>query len=598
MKKLKSAALLTALALTVTAFAACEKKDDEKNGLTDISVSWETANFQDVFKTEYVASDDEAVAPALKGKVLTAYDGYECIPGFYNYMQNGTRYTYSTQNHNPVIAMYKVKEDGSADYRFYNVALGEEILQKTHAADEEFEIKTIGYEVNGDFWVYALRIDISGKESSFTEYYTFEGTRLNGTLKFVDEYDVRDDKGNITSKELSFYVTDSENNVTNYRTDAYTGKLLKNAAAEDAPTGNEFKDFETVYDVEGKKFAYKIDTDGVIAVYEKGSNKISKLADFRGEDDSVNIAMLSNETFLVQISGRTDGEYDYIKVESDKAGKFKLKSYVYDPESGEKTEVKLNYLCMYSINRFAHEEYDNMVKCENLGLFYRIIDKKVDTNLRIAVLKNNLEVCGVIDNYVPNQEDVPYLVSDGVFEVETRGGKCYLDATGKIIGKELSNAQKLNSAFVKTDKAIYNVKTLEKIVDLSADDYSVEIYNENLNGNVVIRKNYVDDRDSELLLITPDSKTPKKLFSEGDVSNYRFDIYGYYYVQKFDSEKGVYTITYYNANGGELFNFTSRYGTIEGSSVYKMTEDTDAYFFRYIDTDENGAEINRYYRCA
>ena len=599
MKKLKLAALLTAFTLSVTAFAACGKKDDKKGGSTDISVSWETANFQDVFKTKYVASDDEATAPALKGNVLSTYDGYEFVSGVYVYEQDGTRYVYSTQNHNPVVAMYKVKDDGSADYRFYNVALGKEILQKALAADEEIEIKTIGHEVTGDFWVYALRIDISGKESSSSEYYTFEGTKLNGTLRLVDEYDVKDDNDRLISKELVFEVSDSEGKVTSYRTNAYTGKLVKNVTEDDKPVGNEFKDFKTDYELEGKNYGYKIDTDGVIAVYEKGSNKIAKLADFRGEYENVNLTILANETFLVQLTGLTDGEYDYIQVDSGKAKKYKLKSYVYDPASGEKTEVKLNYVCMYAINSYAHDDYDNMVKCENLGVFYRIIDKKLDTKARIAVLKNNLEVCGVIDNYVPEQDDVPYLISDGVFEVETSGSsKYYLDATGKIIGKNLTGTSYINSTFVRTDRAIYNVKTLENIIDLSTDEYSIDISETNFNGNVVIKKNYVDGRSSDILLITPESNTPKKLFSEDEVSNYRFDFYGYYYVQQFDSEKGLYTVTYYNADGNEMFSFNSRYGTIEWSSAYQVTENSAAYFFRYIDTDASGAEINRYARCA
>ena len=599
MKKLKLAALLTALTLSVTAFAACGKKDDEKGGSTDISVNWETANFQDVFKTEYVASDGEVAAPALKGTVLSDYDGYEYV-SVSVYDQNDTRYNYSTQNYNPVVVMCSVNDDGSADYRFYNVALGKEVLRKTLAADEEFQIKTIGHEVSGYFWVYALRIDISGKESSSTEYYTFEGTKLNGTLRFAGEYDVRDDEGTLLSKELVFNVFDSEDNVTAYRTDAYTGKLVKNVVEEDKPIGNELKDFDADYELEGEKFGYKVDTDGVIAVYEKGSTKIARLSDFRGEYDDVNITILANETFLVQLTGQTSGEYDYIRVESDKALKYKLKSYIYDPASGEKTEVKLNYLCMYAINSLGlGDRYDNMVKCENLGVFYRIIDKKIDMKPRIAVLKNNLEVCGVIDNYVPNQDDIPYLVSDGIFEVETSGSDSYyLDATGKIIGKELSNAQRLNSTFIKTGKAIYNDKTLDNIVDLSTDEYSVQIYNSNFSGNVVIKKNYFDDRKSDYLLITPDLKTPKLLFSEGDVSNFNFSGYGYYDVQKLDSEKGVYTTTYYNANGAEMFSFTSRYGTIDWSSAYQVTENSAAYFFRYIDTDASGAEINRYARCA
>lgn len=599
MKKLKLAALLTAFTLSVTAFAACGKKDDKKDGSTDISVSWETANFQDVFKTKYVASDDEATAPALNGNVLSAYDGYECIPGFDNYEQDGTSYTYSTQNHNPVVAMYKVKDDGSTDYRFYNVALGKEILQKALAADEEFEIKTIGHEVTGGFWVYALRIDILGKESSSTEYYTFEGTKLNGSLRLVDEYDVRDDNGRLISKELVFKVSDSEGNVTSYRTNAYTGKLVKNVTEDDKSVGNEFKDFETDYEVEGENYGYKIDPDGVIAVYEKGSNKIAKLADFRGEYENVNFTILANETFLVQLNGLTDGEYDYIRVDSGKANKYKLKSYVYDPASGEKTEVKLNYLCMYAINSYAHDDYDNMLKCENVGLFYRIIDKKLDTKARIAVLKNNLEVGGVIDNYVPNQDDIPYLISDGVFEVETSGSsKYYLDATGKIIGKNLTGTSYINSTFVRTDRAIYNVKTLENIIDLSTDEYSIDIYETNFNGNVVIKKNYIDDRSSDMLLITPETNTPKKLFSEGDVFGYGFDIYGYYYVQQFDSEKGLYTVTYYNADGNEMFSFNSSYGYPDASSAYSITENTRAHFFRYIDTDANGVETKRYCRCA
>ena len=101
-----------------------------------------------------------------------------------------------------------------------------------------------------------------------------------------------------------------------------------------------------------------------------------------------------------------------------------------------------------------------------------------------------------------------------------------------------------------------------------------------------------------MLLITPESNTPKKLFSEGDVFGYGFDIYGYYYVQQFDSEKGLYTVTYYNADGNEMFSFNSSYGYPDASSAYSITENTRAHFFRYIDTDANGVEIKRYCRCA
>ena len=51
-------------------------------------------------------------------------------------------------------------------------------------------------------------------------------------------------------------------------------------------------------------------------------------------------------------------------------------------------------------------------------------------------------------------------------------------------------------------------------------------------------------------------------------------------------------------SANEQSRIEKKNGTIDASSAYSITENTRANFFRYIDTDANGVEIKRYYRCA
>lgn len=602
MKKLKLAALLTAFTLSVTAFAACGKKDDDKGSgdSSAIAESWETANFQDVFKTTYVADDDEAVKSPLNATKLSDFTGYTIKT--YSFDINYS-YGRGTQNNYPIVQFSRENSDGTTDFAVYNNSLGKTLIKKNLPAGTTANIKLYIGDANGYYWYYRFGFITESKEGTTEQAYAFDGTELNGSIYFGGYYDIKDDDGEDVSKAITIRTYDENNDETDYTFDANSGKRIVKQTETGTKPVNEFKDFEVNYSFEGKKYDYVFDYDGIIYVYAKGDYKVAKSADFRGSYDDVEIMPLANETFLVQLTRKTDGDYDYLALTSEDICKYELKSYLYDPEKDTKTEVKVNYLLKTVVNPLKLEKYDEEYKPENLGVFYRIVDKKLDSKPRTAVLKNNLEVCGVIDNYVVDQYEVPKLISDGVFEVVSKNydstDTYYLDGTGKVIGKALKNSTPLNhnSPLVRTAQSIYNTKTLDKIIDFKGENYTVTIEEDDFFGNVVISKNY-DSGEQELLLITSDSSTPKSLFTVTDNLTYHFDIDGYYYVKTYNDKTAKYTVNYYNTNGKLMFKFTNTSGSVQTDTMHKIEEDKYAYIFGYYETDAEGNMVYNYYRAA
>lgn len=70
MKRLKLAALTTALVLSVTAFAACGKKDKDN---AVVGNNWSALKLTDVYNTTYVEKDDYTPITATKIDEFTGY---------------------------------------------------------------------------------------------------------------------------------------------------------------------------------------------------------------------------------------------------------------------------------------------------------------------------------------------------------------------------------------------------------------------------------------------------------------------------------------------------------------------------------------------
>ena len=593
MKKIKLAAVITALILSVTVFTACGKdRDEAKNKGGPVAVSWDIAEFSEVFKTKYINNDEKI--KKLTATKLNDFSNYDDTA--YSFMSD---FSGSVKNSRSLrILSLLDSATGATDYVIYNFALDKVVYRTTLAAGENVDATLCARNIYGDYWYYAFKI-VKTKDGSFEseEYYSFNGMKFNGYPKMTDVKTIYNDDNEVTSYVINVEVTDEDSNVTKFSFDAYSFKEL--AVDNESPVGNEFKEFKEKIDMEGKAYDYRVESKGVIFVYEKGTAKVVRRADFTGAYENVIILPLSNETFLVQLTRETDGDYDYLMINSGEAYKYDLKSYIYDPAADTRTEVRLDYIIADVTNEFTDKEYGDKYKCENIAEAVRIENKVADGKLRHVVLKNNLEIGGVIDNYVIEQKGLPELISDGIFSVNGSGRTKYLDGTGKVIGEMVTDYNILSKPFISTEQSIYNRLTLNKVIDFNTDEYTVEVENDNFNNTVILKKTYISSEKVEFLLLTPDSDTPKSLFFGGDNVYYRFDVDGYYSVRVRDDVSGVYTFTYGNSNGEKLFSYKNSDDSafMEYQPAY-VTMNERVYIMRFESVDDSGAKTLNYYRTA
>lgn len=571
MKRLKIAALWTALILTVTAFAACGKKDKDDDAA--VGNNWSALKLTDVYNTTYVENDDD-YTPITATKI-DEFTGYKK----FRIENNG----YSTpSNYDVLQVLYKENaETKVTTYKLYNLMLNKVV--------KTFEVKNVVQynsgsagtyvnfifeynNLNGAYYAYAVQYqtkDLSTGTGT-TETYSLDGKLLSSsaTVDYTNFTFMREtDEDNNNAYFIGFTVIDALDGTVraSYIENVYTGET-KTAAKTPV---NEIKDFEKdIAEIGGIKLGY--DLRGYIYVYDNDSEELKFTFDLTAPADNSNIAVIGNGNILYQavsVLPEDAGDYDYVSFDNSEVTKSTVKSYILNTSDGSKTEVKLDYLVDEMSNKATDEDNFNSVYkdgVENIAYIYRIIDKKLSRYEQCAVIKNDLTVVGVIEDCVPYQKGEVELVGDNLFRVNTTGnnGEYYfVNGDGEIVGKRADGVNYVGDSFLYTENALYSARTLDKILDFYTDDYSASVYERNFGGNVLLRKFYKDtEKGTDFLLYRNGSKTPVVLFNTKDVVDFSIrsdNGYCYYYKRNVDKQ-GVtvsFRNVYINAEGKTIFEF-------------------------------------------
>lgn len=572
MKRLKLAALTTALVLSVTAFAACGKKDKDN---AVVGNNWSALKLTDVYNTTYVEKDDYTPITATKIDEFTGYKKFTI-----------SNSGYTLANYDVFQVLYKeteVTKDNVVTkvttYKLYNLMLNKVV--KTFTVDDAvyYTSGSVGtyvnfvfkYQyINGARYVYAVQAqtkDLSTGTGT-TDTYSLDGKLLSSsaTVDFVNfTYIKETDDDNNDAYLLRFTVIDDDDDTVRatYIENVYTGETK---TADKKPV-NEIKDFkENITEVAGLKIGY--DKRGYVYIYDKDTEELKFTFDLTGPAENSNIALIGNGNILYQTHSLLPADadnYDFVDFSGGETSKYALKSYVLNTSDGSKTEVTLDFTVNEIRNKNTDEDdFTRAYKdgIENVASIYRIIDKKHSGNRQLAVVKNDLTVVGVIEDVVPYQNSEAELVGDNLFKVRTSGSGdeyYFVNGDGEIVGKRADGVSYAGDAYMYTESALYSARTLDKILDFVTDDYTASFNQNNFGGNVLLRKLYKDnEKGADFLLYKKDSKTPVVLFNSKDVAGFstRSD-YCYYYKRNVD-KYGVtvsFHNVYINTEGKTIFEF-------------------------------------------
>lgn len=572
MKRLKLAALTTALVLSVTAFAACGKKDNDN---AVVGNNWSALKLTDVYNTTYVEKDDYTPITATKIDEFTGYKKFTI-----------SNSGYTLPNYDVLQVLYKETEvtkdnvvTNVTTYKLYNLMLNKVV--KTFTVDDAVynTSGSVGTYVNfvfkyqyisGARYVYAVQAqtkDLSTGTGT-TDTYSLDGKLLSSSatvnfdnFTYIKETDDDDNDAYL----LQFTVLDDEDATVRatYIENVYTGETK---TADKKPV-NEIKDFkENIIEVAGLKLGY--DKRGYIYIYDKDTEELKFTFDLTGPAENSNIALIGNGNILYQTYSLLPADavnYDFVDFSGGEASKYALKSYVLNTSDGSKTEVTLDFTINEIGNKIMDEDdFARVYKdgIENVASIYRIIDKKHSGNRQLAVVKNDLTVVGVIEDVVPYQNSEAELVGDNLFKVRTsESGDVYyfVNGDGEIVGKRADGVSYAGDAYMYTESALYSARTLDKILDFVTDDYTASFNQNNFGGNVLLRKLYKDnEKGADFLLYKKDSKTPVVLFNSKDVAGFStHSDYCYYYKRNVD-KYGVtvsFHNVYINTEGKTIFEF-------------------------------------------
>lgn len=572
MKRLKLAALTTALVLSVTAFAACGKKDKDN---AVVGNNWSALKLTDVYNTTYVEKDDYTPITATKIDEFTGYKKFKI-----------SNSGYTLANYDVLQVLYKENEVTKDNvvtkvttYKLYNLMLNKVV--KTFTVDDAvyYTSGSVGTYVNfvfkyqytnGTRYVYAVQAqtkDLSTGTGT-TDTYSLDGKLFSSSatvyfdnFTYIKETDDDDNDAYL----LQFTVLDDEDATVRatYIENIYTGETK---TADKKPV-NEIKDFkENITEVAGLKLGY--DKRGYIYIYDKDTEELKFTFDLTGPAENSNIAFIGNGNILYQTYSLLPEDavnYDFVDFSGGEASKYALKSYVLNTSDGSKTEVTLDFTVNEIGNKISNEDdFTRVYKdgIENVASIYRIIDKKHSNNQQLAVVKNDLTVVGVIEDVVPYQSGEAELVGDNLFKVSTsrnNGEYYFVNGDGEIVGKRADGVSYAGDAYMYTESALYSARTLDKILDFVTDDYTASFYQNNFGGNVLLRKLYKDnEKGADFLLYKKDSITPVVLFNSKDVAGFSTrSNYCYYYKRNVD-KYGVtvsFHNVYINTEGKTIFEF-------------------------------------------
>ena len=620
MKKAKLAALFTALILSVTAFTACGKKDND--GDPAAQNNWETLKLGDVYSSTFDETADadyykdnyakykRANVTELSGYVNTAVSYSSSRPANYSVLTVFTKYSEATDK---------------TEYKLYNLTQNKTVKTfsyenvKSSYYGSEGTYVNIKYLTASSYPYYAYAVQVETRNLSTGDQtrtiYGLDGTLITdkqtvsvGSTKFITE---SDDDGN-DEYFVEFALADSadDNFAASYTANVFTGETK--ATVQKQPE-NEFKNFDFDYNELGD---YNVLYDynlGFLYFYNKESGALVSTLDMSDATDSSAIAPLASGKILYQNAVLVDPyatDYAFAMLESGECMKFNLKSYLFNPADGSKTEVKLDFVVTEVLNTLTDEEefkkYQFNASVENVAEVARIENKTIVYNAQV-VLSNDLKVIGRIDNYVPDQSGIPQIVGDGIFEVKCGGSHSsayYINADGVIIGKMFASGSytAYTRDFVGYNNAIYSVRTLENVIDLTAENYTASVEKQDFGGSLVVRKTYTSADGVETyqyVLIKRDS-SKVSMYNTADTAlvDYGVGSNDYFYVEKL--EGGDYRYTYKDTDGETIYEYTSKsYSDTIATVGYEYSCGGVSYRIeRLKTTDADGNYAYSYYRVT
>ena len=228
MKRLKLAALTTALILSVTAFAACGKKDKDN---AVVGNNWSALKLTDVYNTTYVEKDSD-YTPITATK-LDEFTGYKR----FSVSRSGS----TLPNYDVLQVLYKENaETKVTTYKLYNFMLNKVVKTFTVNNAVYYTSGSEGtyvnfvfkyYNLNGTRYVYAVQYqtkDLSTGTGT-TETYSLDGKLISSsaTVDFINiAYAKETDDDNNETHTLKFTAIDNEDNTVraSYIANIYTGE--------------------------------------------------------------------------------------------------------------------------------------------------------------------------------------------------------------------------------------------------------------------------------------------------------------------------------------------------------------------------------------
>lgn len=221
------------------------------------------------------------------------------------------------------------------------------------------------------------------------------------------------------------------------------------------------------------KYNYQILSDG-FRVYNKDYKLIAVVHGDSNADNTYRI--LSNGNILIQSTYELNEEAEEYDIIENGHNKYNLSNSIYNIETGETTEIELDYFIDVLANEYSNEDVDDLFidgKLQNIAIIYPIVDKTVntaDTNMLIVNLDNDMKITGYLAQEIDNQSSLVSLVDDNRFAVSDMSGRTYLiNQKGSVIG-EISDGSAMSGALsglLKRNGRVYSTTDLALVADIS-----------------------------------------------------------------------------------------------------------------------------------
>lgn len=317
----------------------------------------------------------------------------------------------------------------------------------------------------------AFIVEVTTDESGATNTYT-------QTLKTADGSVVATRKTSSTDPAITAY---------NENLFAYDGKVY---SFKDGKATYKFDvGFKDIPSCEASTDKYNYDiTEQAVYVYDNSYTLVSvyRLPDDCDNVDDVEFFILSDGNILVQATyllSEDATDYDYVVegvnyIEEAYTSKYDLKTWVYNVETKETTDLDVNYVIGSFKNKLDEDFVKTYVadKLDNVAKIYEIVDGKLDYSKYVYanVRTSDLKVLGYLAQEVLDQKGPATLFDTNRFFVEDRAGNRYvIDEKGTLLGEfsAENNFYTYNETMFAVKNGKYYDTSLKMVLDTNDNDY-------------------------------------------------------------------------------------------------------------------------------